>query len=149
MIDLGEVKKVVDDCDVFTIGCRMFPERFIIDTRSSESEGPMVEVVEPVATVEERFFWLGQRRPSFGMPKQFSFFVWPHSLNYFDESGLGKLIRERVYPGDESGQIGAQMAKSMFRLHLLEQRATYDAVHGRNYHTLWERSEPEGDASPG
>jgi hypothetical protein len=33
------------------------------------------------------------------------------------------------------------MAKAMIRLHLLEKRATYDAVHGRNYHTLWERSD--------
>jgi hypothetical protein len=83
------------------------------------------------------------------MPKQFSFFVWPHSMNYLDESGLGKLIRERVYPEDETGQIGRQVAKSMIRLHLLEQRATYDAVHGRNYHTLWERTEsaPESDTA--
>jgi hypothetical protein len=44
----------------------MFPERLIVDTRHTDSDGPMVEVVEPVATVEERFFWLGQRRPSFG-----------------------------------------------------------------------------------
>jgi hypothetical protein len=63
---------------------------------------------------------------------------------YFDESGLGQLIRERVYPEDETGQIGHQMAQSMFRLITLEQRATYDAVHGRNYHTLWER---ESDAT--
>jgi hypothetical protein len=38
----------------------------------------------------------------------------------------------------------------MIRLHLLEQRATYDAVHGRNYHTLWERdAEDSQESEPG
>jgi len=34
MIDLEELRNVVDNADVFTIGFRMFPERLIIDTRS-------------------------------------------------------------------------------------------------------------------
>jgi len=141
MIDLEELRKVVDHCDVFTIGFRSFPERLIVDCRSAGETGPMVEVVEPMATVEERFFWLGQRRPSFGAPKQFTFFVWPHSMRYVDESGLGEMIRHRVYPEDETGEIGRQVAQAMMKLHVLEQRATFDAIHGRNYHTLWERSE--------
>jgi len=140
-IDFSELQKVVDNCDVFTVGFRMFPERLIVDTRHTDSDGPMVEVVDPVATVEERFFWLGQRRPSFGVPQQFTFFVWPHSVPHFEESGLGDIVRRRVHVEDESGEIGRQMAKSIIRLHMLEQRATFDAIHGRNYHTLWE---PEG-----
>jgi hypothetical protein len=139
MIDFHELQKAIDTCDVFTIGFRMFPERLIVDTRSNTTDGPMVEVVEPVATVEERFFWLGQRRPSFGVPQQFTFFIWPHSLRYLDESGLGDMVRRRVYAEDETGEIGRQVAHSVVRLHTLEQRATYDAIHGRNYHTLWER----------
>jgi hypothetical protein len=143
VIDLGELQKVIDTCDVFTVGFRMFPERLIVDTRATDGEGPMVEVVEPVATVEERFFWLGQRRPSFGVPQQFTFFVWPHSVRYFDESGLGDMVRRRVYSDDESGEVGRQMAKAMIRLHMLENTATFDAIHGRNYHTLWEPETPE------
>jgi hypothetical protein len=141
IIDMEEIQKVVENCDVFTIGFRMFPERLIVDARTTDSDGPMVEVVEPVATVEERFFWLGQRRPSFGVPQQFTFFVWPHSLRYFDECGLSDMIRHRVYPEDETGEISRQMAHSMFQLIAFEQRATFDAIHGRNYHTLWEREE--------
>lgn len=143
MIDLEEVRKVVEGCDVFTMGFRLFPERLIIDTRSDEHAGPMIEVVEPVSTVEERFFWLGQRRPSFGVPQQFTFFVWPHSIGYLEESGLLDRIRRRVYPGDETGQIGHQMARAVTRLFLLEKQATGDAILGRNYHTLWERETDE------
>ena len=140
MIDLDELRKVVETCDVFTMGFRLFPERLIIDTRINDQAGPMIEVVEPVATVEERFFWLGQRRPSFGVPQQFTFFVWPHSVGYLEESGLLQDIRNRVCATDETGDSGRQMAQAVTRLFGLERRATFDAIHGRNYHTLWERA---------
>jgi hypothetical protein len=140
MIDLEEVRKVVETCDVFTMGFRLFPERLIIDTRVNDQAGPMAEVVEPVSTVEERFFWLGQRRPSFGVPQQFTFFVWPHSIGYLEESGLMDKIRQRIYPADDNGDIGQQVAKAMHRLIVLEKQATADAILGRIYHTLWERA---------
>ncbi len=138
MIDLDEVRKVADDCDVFTIGFRLFPQRLIVDTRSSGEQGPMVEVVEPVGTVEERFFWLGQRRPSFGVPERFTFFVWPHSVSYLEESGLMDQIRRRIYPLDPD--CGRQVAQVMHQLHVLERQAVQDAIAGRNHHTLWSRN---------
>jgi NADH:ubiquinone oxidoreductase subunit 5 (subunit L)/multisubunit Na+/H+ antiporter MnhA subunit len=45
-----------------------------------------------VASVQERFFWLGQQRPTLGMPKNFMFFAWPHSLRYLEDSGLWRRI---------------------------------------------------------
>ena len=134
MVDLEELRKVVENADVFAIGFRTFPQRLIIDARSMDNEGTMVRVVEPVATVEERFFWLGKERPSFGVPERFTFFVWPHSLRYFEESGLGQIIRERVH-----SEAGNQVTESMHRLFALEHQSTIDAVTGKNYHTIWQR----------
>lgn len=139
LIDFEELRSVVDNCDVFTVGFRLFPQRMIVDTRANDSEGPMVEVVDPVNTVEERFFWLGQRRPSFSAPQRFSFFIWPHSIPYFEDSGVGKMVRERIYPLDPD--CGRQMAETMYRLHLLERQAVYDAISGKNCHTIWPRQQ--------
>jgi hypothetical protein len=136
MVDLEELRKVVENADVFAIGFRTFPQRLIIDARSTVSEGTMVRVVEPVATVEERFFWLGKERPSFGVPERFTFFVWPHSLRFFEESGLGQIIRERVH-----AEADSQVAESMHTLFALEHQSTIDAVTGKNYHTIWQREE--------
>ena len=33
----------------------------------------------------------------------------------------------------------------MIHLHVLEQKATFDAIHGRNYHTVWERETNESE----
>ena len=106
----------------------------------------MMEVVEPVGTVEERFFWLGQRRPNFGVPQSFTFFVWPNSVRYLEESGMMDRIRQRIYPLDtEDGNIGRSVAESMCPPPRPRKRATFDAIRGHNYHTLWER-EPTEDA---
>jgi hypothetical protein len=139
MVDLEELRKVVENADVFAIGFRTFPERLIVDARSSEHAGTMVCVVEPVGSVEERFFWLGKERPAFGVPERFTFFVWPHSVRYFEESGLGQIIRERVNPGDPEST--RQVAESVHRLLVLEHQSTIDAITGKNYHTIWQREE--------
>jgi hypothetical protein len=138
MIDLEELRKVVDSCDVFTMGFRLFPERLIVDTRENDQDGPMIEVVEPVSTVEERFFWLGQRRPSFGVPQQFTFFIWPHSIRYLTECGLMERIRQRL--GHAGHDLSAQVDQALGRLQRLEDQATFEAITGRNYHTMWERA---------
>ncbi len=138
MIDMEELHRVVGTCDVFTIGFRTFPQRVIVDTRTNADEGPMVEVVEAVGTVEERFFWLGQRRPTFGVPQQFTFFIWPHSIPFFRECGLAERIRGRTsaaqFPDSEHA-----IDRAVVRLEALETRSTLDAISGQNYHTLWER----------
>ena len=135
MIDLDELRKVVDHCDVFTVGFRLFPERLIVDARTAAEEGPMLEVVEPVGTVEERFFWLGQRRPAFGVPQRFTFFVWPHSVRFLEECGLMDKIRQRLYAAEP--ECDRMVSESLIRLHQLEDRAVQDAITGNNYHTLW------------
>jgi hypothetical protein len=146
MVDLEELRKVVENADVFAIGFRTFPQRLIVDARSTDQDGTMVRVVEPVATVEERFFWLGKERPSFGVPERFTFFVWPHSVRYFEESGLGQIIRERVYTADTiEGNAGRDVAESMYRLFQLERQSEFDAIKGKNFHTLWEREPSEAN----
>ena len=112
LIDFEELRKVIDSCDVFTVGFRLFPERMIVDTRTTGEEGTMLEIVAPVGTVEERFFWLGQRRPKFGVPESFTFFIWPHSVRYLEESGMMDRIRQRIYPLDNENGANLPGAES-------------------------------------
>jgi hypothetical protein len=145
LVDLQEVEDIVTQADVFAVAFRIFPERLLIDTRHDESdpEGicglPMVAIVDPVETVQERFFWLGQHRPSLGMPDDFMFFAWPHSIRYLDESGVWNMIRRRIvtsgFPGaDET--VDAALQDLLSR----EYRATCDAIRGDRYQTVWSAS---------
>jgi len=136
LIDLEEVGKVVEDCDVFTIGFRIFPQRLIIDSREADGTGPMVEVVEPVASVEERFHWLGRRRPAFGVPDKFSFFVWPHSLEFLESCGLIERIGEHLRAG-ERPEVAKMIEEALAELRRLERSSVRQALVGEGYQALW------------
>ncbi|MDE3094700.1 MAG: hypothetical protein KGK07_01700 [Chloroflexota bacterium] len=140
LVDIGEIRHIIKDADVFTIGFRLFPERVVIDTRHDEREMPMVAIVDPVASVQERFFWLGQHRPSLGMPKQFMFFFWPHSIGYLEESGVWALVRERVLASHFDG--APETCDAALRDLLERERAaTLDAITGARHQTLWSARE--------
>lgn len=144
LVDLVEVEKVVDLCDVFTVIFGLFPERLVVDTRHKGDEGPLVALVEPVASVQERFFWLGQRRPAFGPPENFMFFVWPHSIEFFEESGVAARIGRRCQASGYSEAV-TMFEKAMAELRQKERKATLQAVTGEGFRDLWPAEE---DSSP-
>ena len=141
-IDLEEVGKVVEGCDVFTIGFRMFPERVIIDARETADQVPLVQVVEPVTSVEERFHWLGRERPAFGVPERFSFFVWPHSMEFLESSGLARRIRDQL-GASERPEVAQMIDKALAELRRLERRSVQQALAGEGYHALWSQESQE------
>ncbi len=140
LVDVQEIQDIVGSADVFAGSFRLFPERLLIDTRHDGSEIPMVAIVDPVSSVQERFFWLGQHRPSLGLPQSFKFFYWPHSIGYLAESGIWAKIVERVVGSGFSG-AGETCAEALLDLMARERAATIDAIHGQRYQTLWSARE--------
>ena len=145
LVDLGQIDEIVQQADVFAIAFRLFPERLLIDTRHDADDPagpcglPMVAIVDPVATVEERFFWLGQHRPTLGTPGNFMFFLWPHSIRFLDESGLWGRISKRLV---RSGFDGAAetVDAALKDLEWREYRATCAAIKGETFQTIWART---------
>jgi hypothetical protein len=141
-IDLHGVREIIERADVFTAAFHLFPERLLIDTRFDEDDPggpsgmPMVAIVDPVATVQERFFWLGQHRPSLGMPGDFMFFLWPHSIGYLRDSGVWDAVRERIVASGFTG-AGATCDDAITDLLERERRATSQAITGGEYQTIW------------
>lgn len=146
LVDIARIETIVSEADVFAVGFRLFPERLLIDTRFDGDDPagvcalPMVAIVDPVESVQARFFWLGQQRPALGVPGNFMFFSWPHSVRYLEESGLWQRIRNRIV---ESGFRGAAETcdEALRDLQQRERKATVDAIRGTRYETLWASQE--------
>ncbi len=141
MIDQDAVNELLEKADVLTIGFTLFPQRLMMDVRSTVdgSVGPLVTLVDPVASVQERYLWLGRHRGMFGAPQAFSFFVWPHTLRYLVESNALRLMRQRLesLPGNGAEQLDTAIA----RLVALENDEFRRAVVGADhYRTLWQRA---------
>lgn len=133
----NDVAKAIDNCDVFLIGFRNTTDRVIVDTRTSDGEGPMIEITESTGSIEGRMFWLGQRRPGFGLPEQFKFFVWPNSVDWLLESGTWERIRSRVTGVGFDAEVAAQMDVALDELREIERETNVAAVRGDGYVSLW------------
>jgi hypothetical protein len=138
LINTAEVKQVVANADVFAIGFPLFPERLLVDTRSDATTPPMARLVEPVSSVQERFFWLGQHRPSLGMPQRFMFFFWPHSVGFLEESGVWNAIRQRLLANEAGQSAVEELDRTLDELKAKERDMYVGAIVGDERHrTLW------------
>ncbi len=136
LVDIGQIRNVVESADVFVIGFAHFAERLLVDTRTNARTGPMIRVVKPLGSVEERLFWLGRKRGSFGMPESFTFFGWPHSTAYLRESGIWQRIIERVC-ADFDPEAARQCDAGLARLRALEHEVVNAAIKGERFVTIW------------
>jgi hypothetical protein len=144
MIDVGQVREAVDKADVFVIGFSNLQERLLVDTRSNETQGPMVKLVEPLGSIQERLFWLGKERGAFGMPKAFTFLPWPHSVGFLEESGIWERIRGRVGAATDPA-AAHQCDAALAELRELSRKVLLAAALGHNFVTLWPQPR-QGDA---
>ena len=133
VVDVEQVREAVAAADVLVVGFRAFAERLLIDSRTNESAGPLVRVVEPLGGVTERMHWLGRHRPQFGLPQRFTFFVWPHSVDFLEASGVAQMFRDAVVVGGGGEQVDA----ALHELRALERGARRAAVAGDQWRTLW------------
>ena len=88
-IDLDEVRRVIDAAEVLVVRFAITDRRLLIDTRTSAEEGPMIRVVPPVSSGEERFKALKIMRPRFRTPNRILTFQWPRHARARRLVGMG------------------------------------------------------------
>ena len=139
-VDFAETTKVIETADVFVVGFTNIPERLIVDTRWSDVETPLVQVVEPSTGARQRLAWLKRRRPTLGEPDSFIFFPWPHSAGFMVETGVWDQIVKRVV-GDFDPAVKTQCETAIRQLQNLELAAMQAVLRGENCITLWPRED--------
>jgi hypothetical protein len=133
-VDLSEVLSVINTAEVFVVMFQIFERRLLVDTRHTESEPPLVRVVDRVRSSDERFRELMRLRPRFAAPEKIIAFQWPRSVRTLVESGVWQAIADRV------GALGVPEATLLAVLHELqweERTEEIKAVKGEEpYRTL-------------
>lgn len=137
-IDMDAVNEILARADVVALGFTAFAERLLVDVRSKGSLPPFVSVVDPVATVQERYAWLGRERGVLGAPQAFSFFVWPHSVRTLRERDVLAPLRARL--AEVAGDAAEQLDVIVETLAALEIEAFKKAIRGEDpWRSLWQR----------
>lgn len=136
-VDFAAVDTQLRNADVYVIGFSWFGVRLLIDTRTAADDGPIVEIVEPTGTVQERYRWIAGRRPAFGPPQNFAFWVWPHSVTYLRTSEVIEAVHRTLDSWPEALEALDDCLDILSSAHT---EAMREAIRGDGaWRTLWER----------
>lgn len=138
-IDLQEVLEVIDSAEVLVVRFALIDKRLLVDTRTSETEGPLITVVPRAASVEDRFRSLKRLRPRFPLPEKILSFTWPRQVETIQAAGVWQHLVERLQ-ATGAADVEEQCAAAWQRLCQEEHREVLAAIRGaEGYQTLWER----------
>lgn len=138
-IDIDEVRRVIDAAEVLVVRFAVTDRRLLIDARTNEKHGPMIKVVPPVSSGEERFKALKILRPRFRTPERILTFQWPRHARALVESGLwDELVRRLVALGWSDTQ--AQCDEALRELLTEERKVEIAAITGDDsFKTIWQK----------
>ncbi|HEY5475285.1 MAG TPA: hypothetical protein VIK11_01105 [Tepidiformaceae bacterium] len=138
-IDLADIVATIRAHDVVAIRFLSVGQRLLLDFRSTEIDGPVVRVVEPVKSVEERYGHLKQIRPRFPAPRRIVAIWWPRFVSSMVDTGVWAVIMQRV---SDAGHVDAVhlAEETLAELAALERKIEQDAIRGTGFKTLWTAS---------
>lgn len=137
-VNMAQITRAVDTADVLVVGFTIFPERLMVDNRHDYHDPPMIKVVRPVSSVEERIAELRELRPRFPAPERFIFFVWPKRVATLVEMGIWRRITQRCLSSGH-WDVSRQCEEALRELNKLESEEIFQAIKGQKYQSIWER----------
>ena len=137
-VDIEEILRVVQTAEVIVFRFVLVTQRLIIDPRSNEQDGPLIKLVPPARSAEDRFRTLRQLRPRFSHQEKIIASHWPKFVARLEDSGVWAGISERVLA---PGFAGTQKALDdvLTQLRRLERREIQNALSGKGYETIWHK----------
>ena len=139
-LDIDEVTRVIDAADVLVVRFAIVDKRLLIDSRTSEKEGPIIAIVPKAGSIEERFKSLKKMRPLFPLPDKIMSFMWPRHIDTLRNSGIWDKIAGRMV--SLGGEDMTPRCEEVFQKLAMEERVeVLHAIRGdEGYQSLWERA---------
>lgn len=137
-VDVPEILSVVRQAEVIVMRFLIVPQRLLFDSRSDANHGPLLKLVPPANSAEERFRSLRRLRPDFPAPERITVIHWPKMIGLLDSLGVWDAIRRRALDAGFSDTPGL-LDGIWNELTKLEADEKRKAVSGEGYQTLWER----------
>ena len=139
-LDLDEVARVINAAEVLVVRFAILDKRLLVDTRTGESESPLITIVPKANSIEERFKALKKMRPRLPLPDEIMSFMWPRQMQTFRASGLWDKIESRLV--SLGGEPMIEACATVFAELEREEKAEVVAAirGGETYQSLWERS---------
>jgi hypothetical protein len=135
-LDRDAILRTIREADVVAFRFVTVPMRLLVDFRHTEADAPMMKIVEPVATAEERFRSLKALRPRFKLPRKISAIWWPRYIRTMRELGVWDALVERIATSGYEN-LAAECESLFEELARMERLEVVNAINGEGYRTLW------------
>ena len=135
-MDLRDLARTIDTNDVITMRFVTFGRRLLLDFRSTEIDGPLVKVVDPVKSARARYESLKELRPRFESPEKIVAIAWPRFARSLGTTDVWDAVMRRIV---DSGHPEAVRAaeRALEEIGTLEVHAQRSAIRGEGFRTLW------------
>ncbi len=138
-VELDEVFEIIGASEVLIVRFHLIRKRLLVDYRARPGQPPIMRVVAPAESIEERFRSIKEMRPNFSLPEKVMSFYWPRTLKVLEESGTWGRIAGRF--ASLGGSEASTEAEASWReLLALERLEISEAIRGgTQYQTMWEK----------
>lgn len=142
-LDIEGIGRVFDEAGVLIVRFHVISQRLLVDTRVSLEDSPLIRLVPPVSSAEERYRYLQELRPSVPLPDQITVLSWPRYIEVMREAGLWQRLEQRLL--ELGGEGLARRCAEVFEEVRSAERAEVVAaiLGGEGYESLWERTATE------
>ena len=138
-LDYDAILKTVRKADVVAFRFVTVPMRLLVDNRFSDVDAPMLKLVPPAGSAEERFKSLKKLRPRFRLPQKISAIWWPRYINGLVETGVWGAVTQRIVDNGFTATT-EECDDLLCELLRLERLEMVNAIDGEGYRTLWPAS---------
>ena len=136
VLDIEDVIESVERAEVMSLFFPTFGKAVVIDTRSTDTQGPMVRIMPMVASPQERLRSLRRLRPGFPRVRGLTVVPWPRYVDSLVTLGVWDRVVQRFAKAGQDGSV-AECEGILSELRMLEKAELSAVVQGDNYHTLW------------
>jgi hypothetical protein len=139
-VDLDEIRRVVDEAEVFVVRFEGFDRRLLVDARSADGDPPMIRIVPRVSSAAERYRNLQELRPNMSLPEQITVFSWRRKPQTMRDAGIWERIESRLV--SLGGPDLGRECDAVYNEFIVAERAEIAAAirGGEGFETLWERN---------
>ena len=134
--DLNDVKANILEADVISIFFPNFKKSVLVDTRSTETDGPSIMLTPMARSPRERIKSMEKLRPGFPEVKNMILIPWLRYIFSLEESGIWELLVNRL---EQSTLLNSNTAANTIlnELKNLENIELLEVIKGNTYQTIW------------
>jgi hypothetical protein len=135
-LDVNEILAELSEAEVLSIFFPIFRKSLVIDLRSLELSGPMIQIMQMVSSPQERIRSIRRARPGFPRRPNLAIFPWPRNVNSLVSEGIWEHLTKMLADAGHENAQGATN-KALEDLNRLQNAELSRVIIGENYHTIW------------